>query len=57
MKCKIIIDMDNQAFEDDVGELARILLGLARWVNAEGPRPKKILDFNGNAVGEMKFVG
>ena len=56
MKCKIIIDMDNSAFEYD-GELVRIFELLARFVESNGTISRNIYDVNGNRVGEMKFVG
>lgn len=58
MKAKIIIQMDNAAF-DDPGELPRILRDLARRLENDpqdaGSAP--LYDFNGNKVGELKFMG
>ena len=49
------IDCDNAAFEDDyAAEVARILHHVARRLEA-GDTDGKLLDFNGNAVGEFGF--
>ena len=49
---KITINTGNAAFEDDLGEVARILTDLAaRFTDGvdEGP----VLDVNGNTVGRV----
>lgn len=56
MRAIIKIDMDNAAFDEPAVELARILRTLAvqvEWNDAK----IKILDINGNVVGEMKLIG
>lgn len=57
MKIKIEISMDNAAFEDDHGELARILRRLADRVDGT-PRTEGdgeyLRDVNGNRVGHWE---
>lgn len=61
MKAKIVIQMDNAAFEDDPSvELARILQELA--VRVTGASLDKyfpllsLRDINGNCVGELEVT-
>ncbi len=56
----ITIKTDNAAFEDGnrAAEVARILRHLAdRIVTDLPPQPTKLLDRNGNTVGEVKLTG
>lgn len=52
MRLKIIIDMDNAAFEDDPGELARILETIPLKIEQQ---KEKLFDINGNTVGRIKI--
>lgn len=59
MKAMLEIDMGNAAFEDDPGELARILREVADKVEngvIEGDE-FVLRDLNGNHVGQMDVVG
>ena len=60
MKVKIEIRCDNAAFEEPNGiELARIFKGLADAViddHVTKDFGKRIVDLNGNVVGEMKVT-
>lgn len=61
MRAKIIIEMDNAAF-DDGGELSRILTDLASKVSFthftdEYDRNLDLRDINGNKVGTFKVTG
>jgi hypothetical protein len=59
MKFSLRIDMGNAAFEDDPGELSRILERLARELREERHRPGdryRLADINGNTVGEAKVT-
>ena len=64
MKCRISINMDNEAF-DDKGELARILHALAKQVDGIDynenldayDRQNFIKDSNGNTVGHIDITG
>lgn len=56
MKAKIIVNMDNAAFEDGQGaELARILRRLADDV-ASGDSFATLRDINGNRVGGFVII-
>jgi hypothetical protein len=54
-KFRLTIDMDNAAFEDDPGELARCLRDVASLV-APGKEWQhgNVRDINGNTVGTFK---
>lgn len=57
MKCRIEIEMDNAAFTDDPGELARVLRVLAAKVQ-DGTEPGDIYraqDINGNQVARLEI--
>ena len=58
MKAKITILMDNAAFADGNAELelAAILRDLAKHVE-NGSRDRRLMDGNGNHVGEFKITG
>ncbi len=55
MVCKVVVKMDNAAFEDP-GELPRLLREAARLVEAragEHPLSGVLHDINGNTVGQV----
>jgi hypothetical protein len=57
MKCRIEIDMDNAAFDEEPGyELTRILYELSRGIDIS-TKEKRIRDINGNTVGSIKIIG
>ncbi len=62
MKLSISIDMDNAAFEDDPGELGRILKTAGDKIEAHlGRTPDesfycRLLDINGNRVGSASLL-
>lgn len=61
MRFKVTIDCDNAAFGDDPAiEVARILRELSQEVDDGTPVPprgaKRLHDFNGNRVGEAKWI-
>jgi hypothetical protein len=61
MDFKLSINLDNEAFQDGQreAELARIIASVALMV-AHDARPikgVKVLDSNGNSVGEWSIVG
>jgi len=46
---------DNSAFDDDVNiELTRIVQNAVQHINAKKSVSRKLFDFNGNRVGQMK---
>lgn len=51
---KVSIEMDNAAFVDDTGrcEVARILADLATTIEEGGDMNRRLVDINGNTVGE-----
>ena len=51
MKAKIIINMDNAAFEDNPAELVRILQEIVLFAVYDGPIERELTDINGNHVG------
>lgn len=55
----ITIRTDNAAFEDGAkwGEVQRILTEVSRRFSGLPPFDKRILDANGNTVGEVKLTG
>ena len=56
MKIQITIETDNAAFEEDPGELGRILGTVA--AKAEGLEPGEsvnLRDINGNTVGTVRL--
>ena len=54
---KIVIKMDNAAFEDEpITEAARILRVLAQDMEKFGATDKALLDSNGNTIGEAKVT-
>ena len=57
MKFKLEIDMDNDAFDDDNLELGRILEVISTVVlwHAGDLATQRVLDINGNVVGEWSF--
>jgi len=56
MDFKIKFNMDNDAFiQDPVGEVSNILQGIANRV-LFGDIFGKVLDHNGNTIGEWKFT-
>ena len=57
MKFKLEIDMDNDAFDDDNLELERILEVISAVVlwHAGDLATQRVLDINGNVVGEWSF--
>ena len=59
MKLKIVIEMDNAAFEPSGTEAARILRELAERLDGDNLRYKDLRplrDINGNRVGEAKVT-
>jgi hypothetical protein len=58
MMCRIDINCDNAAFEDDpTMEVARILRALAdRLTHASPDEAYPLRDINGNAVGSLEFT-
>jgi len=67
MKIEITIDTDNAAFEDDPGELRRILDTVTAKVTSQLAREPgcvcdapeiddKLLDINGNTVGRVRVT-
>lgn len=54
MKMSMRIDSDNAAFEEDSGavEVARLVRQIADRID-QGEREGKLLDLNGNTVGEF----
>lgn len=57
MEFTLTFDCDNDAFADDPSdEIARILDNVARRVN-DGARDGKIMDVNGNTVGNFTLTG
>jgi len=53
MKATITVQMDNAAFSDEpASELARILRDLAKHIE-NGDDHRRLMDFNGNHVGEF----
>jgi len=56
MQAKITVKMDNAAFTDDPGaELARILRDLAKHIE-NGDTGRRLMDGNGNRVGEFTIT-
>lgn len=56
MHATIKIQMDNAAFEDSwQHELARILRDLAKHIES-GDESRRLMDTNGNHVGDFKTV-
>lgn len=58
MEATLTIRMDNAAFDDDLGELARILHELADKVEGgvHVGDSFKARDLNGNTVGELTII-
>lgn len=57
MQAKIVVDMDNGAFEDAPGsELVRVLRNLADRIESEGPDYVGLFDSNGNKVGTFTII-
>ena len=60
MKCTITINMDNAAFEDDPGELGRILREYALSQSNIDRLPSvgsaTLRDINGNKVGNVEIT-
>ncbi len=55
MKATIKIQMDNAAFSDDpLAELARILKDLSKHIE-QGCDGRRLMDSNGNHVGEFSI--
>lgn len=58
MRAVIKIQMDNAAFGDNPEqELSRILEELAAKVKVWGANDNRLLDINGNHVGELAIMG
>jgi len=61
MKAQIEINLDNDAFQRDGRELARVLRNVAEDVEACNVTNEGayicIIDINGNKVGEFEIVG
>ena len=59
MKFSVIIDCDNAAFEDNTGELVRILRDLTNYIDYHDsiPLEKVLMDINGNKVGLAQYLG
>lgn len=55
MDMHIRINLDNAAFDPRESEIARILRDIAHKVE-EGREPDKIMDVNGNTVGEITYT-
>ena len=54
---KVIITLDeleNAAFDDYQGELARILSEVGFRIE-QGEQPRKLMDINGNKVGSVEY--
>jgi hypothetical protein len=57
MNLKININLDNEAFEDQEGEISRILRQLAEKISYDGRIDGgKIMDVNGNSVGTWEIT-
>jgi len=56
MKFRLEMTCDNAAFEDDPGEIARILRATADKVES-GATSVALIDANGNRVGVAEFRG
>ena len=56
MRAKIEVAMDNAAFDEPATELARILRDLAKHVE-NGEHDRRLMDSNGNHVGNFKIIG
>jgi hypothetical protein len=57
MQIILSIKADNAAFTDDPGaEVARILRDAAKHIERDGPHFRRLMDSNGNKVGEMDFT-
>ena len=54
MKAFIVVDMNNDAFEEPATELSRILEDIVKRVK-EGESDFTLLDLNGNAVGSFNI--
>jgi hypothetical protein len=52
MTIRIEIKCDNEAFDDEGFEVARILQGLSEKIRRRGVDYYPIMDLNGNKVGE-----
>lgn len=55
MAFKLTITTDNAYFEDYEGRAVSVLLAKVAAKVREGERAGRILDANGNAVGEFSF--
>ncbi len=55
MAFKLTIATDNADFEDDEGRAVSVLLATVAAKLLQGERAGRILDANGNAVGEFSF--
>lgn len=53
---KLDIELGNAAFEDDAGELSRILKELAEKLEDGSTEDGFVRDLNGNKVGTYKFT-
>ena len=58
MKFKLTVNMDNSAFDShEPVELVRILRELASRIEAAGNMAHRVIDINGNIVGESTVEG
>jgi hypothetical protein len=62
MKIIIEIDTNNAAFDNDRvsrahTEVARIVSGIARGFDTDGPHAGPVYDVNGNTVGHVVIQG
>lgn len=53
---KLTIETDNADFEDDEGRTISVLLATIAAKLLDGERAGRILDANGNAVGDFTFT-
>lgn len=59
MDFKLTINMDNAAFVDDDELVVDLLQNLVTWMRAYDLKehgPKRIVDVNGNTVGQAEII-